>query len=471
MRAEPVFENAAPAGAGPRGFAPRVAGFWRRAVGTSYFGSHVLLATATSLLMGALGFLSGPLAARLLGPTGRGELAAIQAWPLLLTTLAALGLHEALIYFSARTPDRSASYLTSATLIALVASIPAVAAGYLLMPLLLHAQTPATITTARWYLVVVPLASLIAMPMGALRGRRDLVTWNALRLATPVGWLLLLLAAWWTGHRTAGWLAAAFLGLSAALACLAWSVAWGRIRGARQADRDDWPALLRYGVPTMASQTPMLLNMRFDQMLMAAFLAPGMLGLYAVAVAWSAAIGPVLSGVGSVVFPVVASHREAADRLSVLARGTRLAVVLAVACGVVLGLFAPVAIPALFGSAFEPAVPAALVLVLAAVVAEIAGVLREGARGLGATGAVLKSELCGLFVGLGTLALLIGPLGILGAALASLIGYSAGAAWLARAVRQETGCSTAVLLRPRMADVRSVVTGIRGIARVRRHDT
>jgi O-antigen/teichoic acid export membrane protein len=185
--------------------------------------------------------------------------------------------------------------------------------------------------------------------------------------------------------------------------------------------------------------------------------------LYAVGVAWSAAIGPVLSGVGAVVFPVVASHRAAPDKLSVLARGARLAVVMAAACGLVLGVLAPVAIPMLFGSAFAPAIPAALILVLAAVVAEVGGVLREGARGLGETTAVLKSELFGLAAGLGTLAMLIGPLGIAGAALASLAGYAAGAAWLVRALRRATGCSTAVLLLPRIADVRAVVTGTRVI--------
>ena len=46
--------------------------------------------------------LTGALAARLLGPDGRGQLAAIQMWPNFLAAIANLGLPEALVYFSAR---------------------------------------------------------------------------------------------------------------------------------------------------------------------------------------------------------------------------------------------------------------------------------------------------------------------------------------------------------------------------------
>lgn len=430
-------------------------------VGVSYFGSHVFLSTGASLVVGGLGFLSGLLAARLLGPVGRGELAAIQAWPFLLTTVASLGLHEATIYFSARAPSRASRYLASSALLAVVAAVPVVMLGYIMMPLLLHAQAPDIIGAARWYLLAVPVAALVAMPLGALRGCRDLLTWNLLRLATPAGWVVILCIATLSGHRRPEWVAAAFLLMSAALVAVFWSVASGRLEGPIRPDRRDWPALLRYGLPTMASQTPMMLNLRFDQMAMAAFLAPKVLGLYAVAVAWSGALGPVLSGVGVVVFPMVASHTDAADQASVLARGTRLGALLALSTGGLLVLLAPVAIPGLFGSAFAPAVPAALILVLAGGISEINGILRDGARGLGQTGAVLISEVFGVAVGILTLAVLIRPLGIVGAAIASVTGYSAATFWLVRTVQRATHSSIGMLFRPRLDDIRAAWIQVR----------
>ena len=42
---------------------------------------------------------TGPLAARLLGPDGRGALAAIQLWPGAIATVAMLGLPDSIAYF------------------------------------------------------------------------------------------------------------------------------------------------------------------------------------------------------------------------------------------------------------------------------------------------------------------------------------------------------------------------------------
>src|SRR5262245_30271561 len=70
----------------------------------SLVGSHagsVLITTATNFAIALLALATGPLAARMLGPEGRGELAAIQTWPSVIATLAMLGLGDATIYFAA----------------------------------------------------------------------------------------------------------------------------------------------------------------------------------------------------------------------------------------------------------------------------------------------------------------------------------------------------------------------------------
>ncbi len=445
--------------------ADRLLALWTRAQRSSYLGSHVALATGTSLLMGVLGLITGPLVARLLGPDARGTLAAIQAWPMLLTTIAALGLHEATIYFSAREPAHTARYLMSATFLALAASVPVVIAGYLLMPLMLHAQPDATVAAARWYLLVIPLLGLVSVPLGALRGRMDLVTWNGLRLVPPLGWLVLLIIASGSGHRSAEWLARSYPVMMAVACVVVWVVTRSRIPGRFAGEPRDWRPMLKYGLPTMASQAPMLLSLRFDQMLMAALLMPHALGLYAVAVAWSGMLSPMMSGIGIVVFPAVAGARNAGDQADVLARGTRLSVAVSLGLGlVVLGL-APVAIPFLFGAAFAPAVNAALVLVPAAMVSELNGILREGARGLGETQAVLRSELFGLGAGVLALGLLLGPFGIVGAAFASLIGYGAATILLLRSVGRATHRSMFTLVIPQFQDLSLVWAQARAIAR------
>lgn len=429
---------------------------WSRALAKSFFGSHVALATGASLVGGALGFITGPLVARLLGPHGRGELAAIQSWPFLLMTFAALGLHEATIYFSARQPQNTARYLVAAVVLALAASVPIIGLSYLFMPVLLAAQSAEVVSTARWYLLQLPLAILIAMPLGAIRGQTDLVTWNILRLAQPLGWLaVLLVASIWAIHSVQ-WIAAAYLVMLLCVALLVWTVAMLRVKGVFRLDWREWRPMLRYGLPTMASQAPSSLNLRFDQMLMAAMLASNQLGLYAVAVAWSSALSAALAGIGVAVFPIVAAQSTSQQQGSILVQATRLGTMAAVVLGVLLAIAAPFAIPGLFGPDFAAAVPAAELLIIAGVVAEINNILREGVRGLGATGALLYSEVFGLIVTVVALAALLSTYGIIGAAIASLLGYSTSTVFLVIPIRRTTGCSTAALFCPQYKDLKLI---------------
>src|SRR4051794_34904218 len=102
----------------------------------------------TNGLLGALGIVTGVIAARWLGPQGRGELAAIQLWPSLFASLAMLGLPDAVIYFSARHPSQSRRFLVTAGLLAFVVAPVFAAVGFVLMPNLLAAQSPRIIHAA-----------------------------------------------------------------------------------------------------------------------------------------------------------------------------------------------------------------------------------------------------------------------------------------------------------------------------------
>jgi Na+-driven multidrug efflux pump len=65
----------------------------------------------------------------------------------------------------------------------------------------------------------------------------------------------------------------------------------------------------------------------------------------------------------------------------------------------------------------------------------------------------LWAELCGLAVTGGSLLLLLGPMGIMGAALSSVLGYAAVLIALVGASRALTRCSPLVLLRPGRAEI------------------
>ena len=116
----------------------------------------------------------------------------------------------------------------------------------------------------------------------------------------------------------------------------------------------------------------------------------------------------------------------------------------------------PWMIPTLFGAAFADAIPAAFVLVVAAAIASVNMVIEEGLRGLGRPVMVLWAELAGLAVTAVALLFLLRPFGIMGAALASVVGYTAVLITLVVASRALTQLAPLDMLRPGRAELEQV---------------
>jgi O-antigen/teichoic acid export membrane protein len=437
-------------------------GLWRRGQGITSFGGQVALTVGANFGLAALALVTGSLAARLLGPQGRGELAAIQTWAAFVALLASLGLPDAVVYFTGRTPTKSATYLTSAVAAMLLSAVPFALAGYLLMPILLKAQSATVIATAQWYLVAfVFLMATVGMLLHPLRGRNDFVVWNLLRILAIATWLVVLIVVWLTDKATPTAVAAGYLVSLVVVGSITLYVLKRRVPGPYALKLDLWPPMLRYGLPSALSALPQMLNLRLDQMLMAAFLPASLLGYYAVAVAWSAAVSPMMQGIGAVLFPRVAIQGSTAEQVDTLGRGTRLGVLVAVVLSVLLLLVTPLGLRLIFGRAYVPAIPAALILVFAGGISGVNLILEEGLRGLGHTKVVLWGESIGLVATAIGLALLLRPLLINGAAIASLIGYGVTSIALVFWLHRLTGLRSSYFVRPGAEDVRIVWQRVR----------
>ena len=158
---------------------------------------------ATNLGLAVLGAATGILAARLLHPSGEGQLTAIQAWPMLLATIATLGLDSALVYFISSQPESGKQLTTTAALICLVSALAFGAVAWFAMPLLLSAQQPQVISAARVYLLIGCFYAIVGIPLASLRGVRSFRAWNILRVLPGIAWLFILVATWQLGHASA----------------------------------------------------------------------------------------------------------------------------------------------------------------------------------------------------------------------------------------------------------------------------
>lgn len=437
---------------------------YHRALTMSRFGTHVGITMGTNVVLMLLGLATGSLAAHLLGPVGRGELAAIQIWPMTIAVIAMLGMPEALVYFSGRFQNQAGRYLSSSIALILVTCPLFIAAGYWAMPILLSAQPDWVIHAARWYLLIIPINAFVGTAFHPLRGRSDFTVWNALRLGPPIGWLILLVIAMILRVPSPTLLAAGYLAILFLYAFPEFYIVTRRIPGPFRPDPSKWGELLRYGLPCMFTAMPQLLNLRLDQMLMATLLPPRNLGLYVVAVAWSNGLKPLLSALGTVLFPRVASISEESARKEALAQGVRLGVVAAGAVAVPMMAVTPIFIPLLFGRDFTAAVPAALVLVVASALLSFNIILEEGLRGLGHPKAVMWAEILGLIVTGALLVLLLRPLGIMGAAIASLSAYSIVAIYLLIQAVRLTGLSLRRCLCPNLPEILTAWRQIRRMA-------
>jgi O-antigen/teichoic acid export membrane protein len=420
---------------------------------------------AANLALAGLNATSGVLLARSLGPAGRGEVAAIQLWGFLLATVAVLGTTDAVVYLAARRPDRAGSFATSAAALTLLASLPVVAIGWFAMPALLASQSPTTVRLARLFLLFVPLYAVANQPGQALRGLASFVRWNVVRVLPSLLWVVVVVAAILTNNRSPAFVTVGFLVgwvLSFGLSVL---IARPVVHPPYALDVGSWGPMLRYGLPLLLASVPQWLNVRLDQLLLAAFVSSRDLGLYVAAVAWAGLVTPLVNALGVVLFPRLAGERDDEARQQVLFLGIRVTVLVTAGLTVTIGALAPIGVPLFFGEPFASAVRPALILVVGSGLVAVSFVLEEGFRGLGQPGAVLRAELGGMLATAALLAALLPSLGIVGAALASVGGYLATTVLLVH--RLSTSFEGPVLRRclPGGGDLRELVRGVVSLAR------
>ena len=417
---------------------------------------------ATNSGLAALAVATGVIAPRLLGPSGEGELAAIQTWPLLLGTLAMLGLDSAIVYFIAREPESGKQFTATAMLIGLLSSLLVGTIAWFTLPFLLSAQQPDVISAARVFLLVGVLYAVVGIPIGSLRGARSFAMWNLFRVAPSLAWLGILCASWIL--KTARPIPLSRWYLGAILCCgLPIVIVVNRgLQGRPRPDRRLAKKMLRFGLPSAVTSLPQTVNLRFDQLLIIAFLPARSLGYYVVAVAWSGGVAPLLSAVGSVLFPHVSAEPDTCRRGQLLATALQGGAVVAAVTSLPFTLLAPVAIPLVFGARFAPSIPSALVLVPAGAILAWAGIAEEGLRGLGRPTIVLAAESVAAVVTIASLPVLLHFFGIMGAAVASLLGYTTIAVFAASAISRSTQLPLHQLMVPSPAATKSMT--LRGIS-------
>lgn len=409
--------------------------------------SHLISTGSTDLVLAALSILSGILVARLLGPEGRGELTVAIIWPSVIAALGMLGVREALTYEGARCHDRPSVLVATALGLALVQSAVLAGVGWLLIPWLTRNQSPEVTRAGLMFLGVIPAHLVAQYALGLLQGSMEIPLFNALRLVVSVVYLVAVLILWAVDAATVGNVTLGLLiaNVCTALAALAAVVVKFGVR---------WVVnlvlvrrILSYGLRNHVGSISSMLNQRADQILMALLIDPKQLGWYAVAVSVSSLIRIPSGAFATLAFPRVAGSGPAEQgRLTGLY--SRLNMTAALGIGLGLMLLIPVLIPWIYGAAYMGSIVPAEILSLATISLAVGQAWAGSLRGLGRPWEPAKAELLSLIVTVVGLAFLLVPLGILGAALTSLVAYLVAAVYLYQQVHQILALGVGDLLRP-----------------------
>jgi len=427
-------------------------------LGVGFIKTVIQNLTANLIIMG-LGFITSIMLARMLGPDGRGTLEAIRLWPMLLITLSMFGLGKAISYYSAQDPNQAASYFATGWLMLIILAVPVILVGWFIIPVVLASYDEATIQASRTFLLLIPIQFIGNLPYWSLQGLGKFTIWNTLRSLFSILWLLVILIAIFTDQKTAYFLAYGYL-IAMTFNCAIWMFFMIKtVPGPYKPNGSFFAKLARYALPATFTFMPQELNRRLDQMLIALFLPAQTLGLYVVAVAWSNLLLPIMTPISQAIFPKVAGTNDLNLAHDYGIQTVRISILIAFSSFFGLFFITPIVFPIFYGSDFKPAIPAAIVLVGASVIKSIGSVTAEVLSAFGKPKVPMKAEFIGLAGTLFALLILLQPYGLMGAAIASLLGYGMTVVSLLIFLIRETAVSWRYLI-PTTSDIIIIVNAM-----------
>lgn len=394
--------------------------------------------------------------ARFLGPYSRGLISLCLMSIAFATLLGGLGGEGTIVYWSSRARNAFTSWLPAVLCWGILGCTLACVSWVVFSRLHLPFLRGISPSLAWLVLLNIPPTILFAYVMALLSGAEEFrfrAVCALSRQVIVIVSLLILLVCMGRRPEIALWanLAGLLVASLAALLLLKHSIkGFWRIDAAYS----NLKPTLYYGLRGQVGNLATFFTYRFDVFIVNCFLQPDQLGFYALGVVVSEAIWQVPQAVASALFPRTARTdlENATDFTCYVLR--QLFFITSV-CGAVVAITCPLVIPLVFGASFRPSIaviwwilPGTIALSLGKVAcADLAG------RGKNGYSSVFALVSFALTVGLDWL--LIPRMGILGAAIASSIAYTANSTLILVALRFELKVAWKTLLVPSLHEVKA----------------
>jgi O-antigen/teichoic acid export membrane protein len=380
-------------------------------------GAESVLASGISAL--AI-FAAAVFLARVLGPEGRGRVAAHLAGIATSAAIGSLGVNYAAGFAAART-GRSRAALFSVLRLAAASLAATVAVDLAIELLVVRAAAPAELL---WSLGGAFAAQLASVVLGWVQGSSAIRVWNVLRVAPYVLQAAVLLALAAVGTLDVVSAVAAFT-VSQAAVTLYFFATFSRRAERGAAAALSTAEIWRFSRGIALSAVLYQINQRLDQLWLAALALDADLGVYASAVTLAGLGLPFAAGLAQATY-AQGLHADAEGRRALTRRRLAFAVLATAACAVALSLAAPWLMAAVYGAAFARGGVSLAILSWGTVCLAGNYVAAESLRSSGRSAATLPADGVAVLVSLVGLPLAIPRFGIAGAAAVSLLAYAVG---------------------------------------------
>jgi len=279
-------------------------------------------------------------------------------------------------------------------------------------------------TLLRIYQINIPAALFLSLTRGLLEGSRRFGWAGAARLLSFIvqgpGFAILWL---WGSLTVASATYTLIIGQTSSTLLGLFAV-WHQLRPRWQPSWSEFKNSMHYGLRDYPGGIADFTTLRLDQLMLGAMASNVAIGLYVIAVRLSEMTTLAADAIAGALMPEVASAKTADRADSLCARSLRLAIYMHLLLLPPLWLAAPLILRILFGESFVPATNSFRWLLVAAGVWSCGSIVINALRGFGYPGlSTLARFAAAVVTGIG-LVVLLPRMGITGAAIASLIGYS-----------------------------------------------
>ena len=381
----------------------------------------VMTTVASGFGIMLLNACTGILTARTLKPAGRGELAAMNLWPIFLTFTTTLGIPSSIIYMMKRHPEGRSSHIPAGFTMSAFLGTLAALGGVLLLPFWLnHQYSPRIIFFAQIFLLTTPLLALIQASRSVFEAQGLFSVSNQIQLISPGTTLLGLLILLATHHLSPITAALAYTGAAVPTFVFAAIRIWPILQGRWEVNLAACRLLLNYGIRSYGVDLLGTLALQVDQVIVINLLSAAQMGGYGVILSLSRMFNLFAAAIVMVLFPK-ASGSSPKQVHELVSRSARIGTAVSALCSLTISLVGSHVLTLLYGKEYAGNSHCLQVLLVEVTLSGCVYILSQGFMALGRPGVVSTLQAIGLGLSIPLMLFLVPRYGIMGAALSLLL--------------------------------------------------